>query len=306
MDNVIVIVGPTASGKTKISIELAKLIGGEIISADSMQVYKYMDIGTAKPTLEERQGIEHYLIDVVYPDDEFNVVKFQKLALEYIEHILRKGKIPIVAGGTGLYINSLIYNIKFSESATDWKLREELNKIALTKGSKYLHDMLKEIDPEAAAKIHYNNTKRIIRAIEVYRTTNKPITYHQKMSRLEPPKYNFILVGLTMDRELLYDRINKRVDDMLNKGLVDEVKKLIDMGYHEKLQSMQGLGYKELFWYFKGKTTLEESIYFLKRNTRHYAKRQITWFKQNKDINWIDIDENTDINDITNQIINFI
>jgi len=306
MDNVIVIVGPTASGKTKVSIELAKLIEGEIISADSMQVYKYMDIGTAKPTMEERQGIEHYLIDEVYPDEEFNVVKFQKLALQYIEHILKKGKTPIVTGGTGLYINSLIYNIKFSESVTDWKLREELNEMALTKGSKYLHDMLREIDPEAAARIHYNNTKRIIRAIEVFKTTNKTITYHQEMSRLEPPKYNFILFGLTMDRKLLYDRINKRVDDMLDRGLVNEVKKLIEMGYHEKLQSMQGLGYKEFFWYYSGRTTLEESVYFLKRNTRHYAKRQITWFRKNNDIKWINIDEDTEINQITSQIINFI
>lgn len=306
MDNVIVIVGPTASGKTKVSIELAKLIEGEIISADSMQVYKYMDIGTAKPTMEERQGIKHYLIDEVYPDEEFNVVKFQKLALQYIEHILKKGKTPIVTGGTGLYINSLIYNIKFSESVTDWKLREELNKMALTKGSKYLHDMLREIDPEAAARIHYNNTKRIIRAIEVFKTTNKTITYHQEISRLEPPKYNFILFGLTMDRKLLYDRINKRVDDMLDRGLVNEVKNLIEMGYHEKLQSMQGLGYKEFFWYYSGRTTLEESVYFLKRNTRHYAKRQITWFRKNNDIKWINIDEDTKINQITSQIVNFI
>ncbi|NMB95436.1 MAG: tRNA (adenosine(37)-N6)-dimethylallyltransferase MiaA, partial [Clostridiaceae bacterium] len=303
---VIVIVGPTASGKTKVSIELAKLINGEIISADSMQVYKYMDIGTAKPSIVEREGIEHFLIDEVFPDEEFNVVKFQKLAFEYIENILKKGKAPIVVGGTGLYINSLIYNIKFSESATDLKLREKLNKIALEKGSKYLHDRLKEIDPEAAARIPFNNTKRIIRAIEVFKTTNKTITYHQEMSRLEPPKYNYLLFGLSMDRELLYNRINKRVDYMLEKGLINEVKKLIDMGYHEKLTSMQGLGYKEFFWYFNGRTTLDESVYFLKRDTRHYAKRQITWFKRNKDIRWIDMNGNKDINEITKQIKNFI
>lgn len=306
MDNVIVIVGPTASGKTKVSIELAKLINGEIISADSMQVYKYMDIGTAKPTVEEREGIEHYLIDEVFPDEEFNVVRFQELAYKYIEHILQKKKTPVIAGGTGLYINSLIYNIKFAESTQDWSLREKLNKIASEKGGKYLHDKLKEIDPEAAERIHENNVKRIIRAIEVYKTTNKTITYHQEMSRLEPPKYNYLLFGLTMDRELLYDRINKRVDLMLEQGLVNEVKKLIDLGYSEKLTSMQGLGYKEFFWYFNGKTTLEESVYILKRDTRRYAKRQMTWFRRNKDIRWINIDENVSSNEVVKKIINFI
>lgn len=304
MDKVIVIVGPTASGKTKMSIELAKQINGEIISADSMQIYKYMDIGTAKPTLEERQGIRHYLIDEVTPADEFSVARFQGLALKYIEEIINKNKIPIVVGGTGLYINSLIYNIKFTEINTDWELRKKLQEVAREKGNEYLHSELRKIDPEAAEKIHVNDTRRIVRALEVYYITNKPISYYQKISRSEPPKYKFILFGIRMDREKLYNRINKRVDEMIEKGLVDEVKRLLEMGYDKCSIAMQGLGYKEILWYLKGEANLSEVIELLKRDTRRYAKRQMTWFNSIKDIIWLDI--NDDYTEAIKKIIDYI
>lgn len=304
MDKVIVIVGPTASGKTKMSIELAKQINGEIISADSMQIYKYMDIGTAKPTLEERQGIRHYLIDEVTPADEFSVARFQGLALKYIEEIISKNKIPIVVGGTGLYINSLIYNIKFTEINTDWELRKKLQEVAREKGNEYLHSELRKIDPEAAEKIHVNDTRRIVRALEVYYITNKPISYYQKISRSEPPKYKFILFGIRMDREKLYNRINKRVDEMIEKGLVDEVKRLLEMGYDKCSIAMQGLGYKEILWYLKGEANLSEVIELLKRDTRRYAKRQMTWFNSIKDIIWLDI--NDDYTEAIKKIIDYI
>jgi len=291
MGNVIVIVGPTASGKTKISIELAKDIKGEIISADSMQVYKYMDIGTAKADEKERAGIRHYLIDEVYPDEEFSVARFQQLALKYIDEILQKGKVPIVVGGTGLYINSLIYNINFSETISDWELREKLKKEAEEKGNEYLHQKLREIDPEAASRIHVNDVKRIIRAIEVFKYTNKPISYHQEISRLNPPKHKFLIIGLTMDRKKLYDRINRRVDLMLERGLVDEVKKLASMGYDKNSVAMQGLGYKEILAYLRGEMSLEDAIYILKRDTRRYAKRQMTWFRRIENVHWIDLDK---------------
>ncbi|HHV99478.1 MAG TPA: tRNA (adenosine(37)-N6)-dimethylallyltransferase MiaA [Clostridiaceae bacterium] len=291
MHNVIVIFGPTASGKTRLSIELAKEIGGEIISADSMQIYKFMDIGTAKPSKEEMDGIKHYMIDEVYPDEEFSVAKYKKLALEYIKEIISKGKIPIIIGGTGLYINSLIYNIDFSEVETDWDLRNKLKKEADEKGNAYLHDKLKAIDPDAAQKIHVNDVKRIIRAIEVYESTGKTISHLQKVSRLKPPEYNYIKIGLTMDRAKLYDRINKRVDVMLENGLVDEVKKLVELGYDKNAIAMQGLGYKEILAYLRGECTLAEAVEILKRETRRYAKRQITWFKRIKDVFWIDMDK---------------
>jgi len=291
LDNVIVIIGPTASGKTKLAIEIAKRTNGEIISADSMQVYKYMDIGTAKPDEKEREGIKHYLIDEVAPDEEFSVARFQELSLKYIDEILNKGKIPIVAGGTGLYINSLIYNLEFSDTICDWELRKKLADEAKEKGNEYLHNKLREIDPKAAENIHMNNVKRVIRAIEVYTHTNKPISVHQEESRKNPPKHNFILIGITMDREKLYDRINKRVDMMLENGLVREVEKLIEMGYDKSTIAMQGLGYKEILSYLKGEITLEEAAEILKRDTRRYAKRQMTWFKRIENVYWINKDE---------------
>jgi tRNA dimethylallyltransferase len=250
--SVIVIAGPTASGKTKLAVDLAKKINGEIISADSMQVYKYMDIGTAKPDKEEMSGIRHYLIDEIYPDEEFSVARFQELAMKYISQILSNGKVPIIAGGTGLYINSLLYNINFSETISDWALREQLEKEAEEKGNKFIHDKLAAIDPEAAARLHENDRKRVIRAIEVYTHTNMPISQHQQLSRLNPPPYNYIVFGLRMDRERLYERINRRVDLMLENGLIDEVKKLRELGYDKGATAMQGLGYKEILSYLDG------------------------------------------------------
>jgi len=291
LDNVVVIIGPTASGKTKLSIELAKIVDGEIVSADSMQIYKYMDIGTAKPDEKEREGIKHYLIDEVNPDEEFSVARFKELALQYINEIIKKGKVPIVTGGTGLYINSLIYNLQFSDTICDWDLRDKLAKEAVEKGNEYIHNMLKEIDPVAAQKIHKNNVKRVIRAIEVYNYTKKPISVHQEESRRNPPKQNFILIGITMDRQKLYDRINKRVDLMLENGLVKEVEKLVEMGYDKSTIAMQGLGYKEILAYLKKEITLDEAIEILKRDTRRYAKRQITWFKKLENVCWINMDE---------------
>lgn len=291
MDNVIVILGPTASGKTKISIELAAQINGEIISADSMQVYKYMDIGTAKPDEDERRGIKHYLIDEITPDEEFSVAKYKELASGYIMKIISEGKIPVVAGGTGLYISSLIENIEFSETICDWELRESLQKEAREKGNEYLHNKLKKIDPVAAEKIHMNNVKRVIRAIEVYTHTKKPISLHQEESKKNPPEYNYIVFGLTMDREKLYDRINKRVDLMLEKGLVGEVENLIKLGYDKSAIAMQAIGYKEILAYLAGEISYEEAVYIIKRDTRHYAKRQMTWFKRMDNVIWINVDE---------------
>ncbi|MDP4092759.1 MAG: tRNA (adenosine(37)-N6)-dimethylallyltransferase MiaA [Bacillota bacterium] len=294
MKNVVIILGPTASGKTKLSIEIAKLAGGEIISADSMQIYKYMDIGTAKPDMEEREGIRHYLMDEVYPDEEFSVARYQETALKYIKEIQSKNKLPIIVGGTGLYINSLIYNINFTETISDWKLREELKAEAEEKGNQYLHDKLQSIDPEAAAKIHVNDLKRIIRAIEVYEYTKQPISYHQEVSRQNPPEYNYILIGLNVDRKILYERIEKRVDLMLEKGLIDEVKKLVAMGYDKNTIAMQGIGYKEVLQYIRGEKPLDEVVYILKRDTRHYAKRQMTWFRRIPGVHWVDSDGNSE------------
>ncbi len=290
MKNVIIILGPTASGKTSLSIELAKKANGEIISADSMQIYKYMDIGTAKPDEEEQSGIKHYLIDEVNPDEEFSVARFKELALSYIKEIQDRGKLPIIAGGTGLYINSLIYNINFSETISDWELREKLKQEAEEKGNQFLHERLSDVDPAAASKIHVNDLKRIIRALEVYEYTKKPISYHQEVSKSVPPEYNFIIIGLTMDRERLYDRINKRVDLMLEKGLIEEVKKLVSLGYDKNTIAMQGLGYKEILQYIRGEKLLDEVIYILQRDTRHYAKRQMTWFQRIPGVHWVNVD----------------
>lgn len=302
MEPVIVIVGPTASGKTKLSIELAKELNGEIISADSMQVYKYMDIGTAKPDIDEMAGIKHYLIDEISPDEEFSVAKYRELATKYIYEILNKGKRPIVAGGTGLYINSLVYNINFSETISDWDYRDELKREAIENGNHYIYNKLKEIDPEAAGKIHENDIKRIIRALEVFKHTNNTITFHNKQSRLEPAQFRFIVFGIDMERDKLYKRIDTRVDKMFEMGLPDEVRKLAAMGYDRKSIAMQGLGYKELFCYMRGEATLKEAIEVIKRGSRRYAKRQLTWFRRMEDIKWLKVDENMDYQELVKNI----
>jgi len=287
MNKVIVIAGPTASGKTDLAIKLAHEINGEIISADSMQIYRGMDIGTAKPTMEERQGIPHYLIDIVDPDEEYSVAHFQRDAKNCIREILNSGKVPIVAGGTGLYINSLVYNINFSETTADWEYRKQLEEIARDKGPEELHRFLQKVDPVSAEKIHPNNIKRVIRALEVFKTTGKPISQHQLESRTEKPEYEFKIFGLEMDRKILYERINKRVDKMMEMGLYEEVEGLLEK-YSPDLVSLQGIGYKEIISAIKGEYSLEEAVEKIKLNTRHLAKRQITWFKKTENLRWID------------------
>ncbi|NLK67769.1 MAG: tRNA (adenosine(37)-N6)-dimethylallyltransferase MiaA [Clostridiaceae bacterium] len=284
---VVVIAGPTASGKTEFAVNLAQTINGEVISADSMQIYRYMDIGTAKPSKEEMMGIVHHMIDIVDPDEDYSVALYKNMAENCIEDIISRGKIPIIAGGTGLYINSLIYNIKFSKTIKNEEFRKKMNDIAASEGPEVLHSMLQKVDPESASKIHCNNIKRVIRALEVYEFTNKPMSQHQKKSRMEPPKYNYLVYVLNRDRGALYDRIDKRVDKMLKMGLVEEVRKLLDMGYKPDSTALQGLGYKEIIYYLKNELSFEEAIHILKRDTRHYAKRQITWFKAIKEATWL-------------------
>ncbi len=303
-NKVIVIVGPTAVGKTRVSIELAKRIGGEIISADSMQVYRYMDIGTAKPTLDEMEGIKHYLIDVVHPKDEFNAAKYRDMALECIREVTGKNKIPIIVGGTGLYVSTVVDNIEFSETIADKEYREKLQETADNLGTGILYEQLRQVDSKAAEKIHPNDTRRIIRALEVYKFTGKPISYHQKVSRRNPPEYDFIIIGLTMDRAKLYERINLRVDKMVAEGLEDEVRGLVDLGVDFKDTSMQGLGYKEMAQYCLGTKSREEVIETIKRDSRRYAKRQLTWFRRDERILWIDAD--AQLETILKKILNYL
>ena len=284
---VIVIVGPTASGKTALSIELAKRINGEIVSCDSMQIYKDMDIGSAKPTLEEMQGIKHYMIDVVKPDERFSVAEYKKQAEKAIEEILSKGKIPIVIGGTGLYADSLIYSIEYPEIEFDLKYRNKLEKKANTQeGLIELYNEAKRIDEEAIKKISENDKKRIIRILEIFHSTRKTKTQLEIESRRNEVKYDYRVFAIDMNREILYDRINKRVDIMIENGLIQEVKNLLNK-YGSFPTAMQGLGYKEVVEYFDGKLTKEEMIEKIKQETRRYAKRQLTWFRKNKQTIWI-------------------
>ncbi len=286
----VIITGPTASGKTALSIELAKQIGGEIISADSMQVYRHMDIGSAKVTKEEMDGVPHHLIDVLEPSEEFNVVRFQEMARKAMEEIYERGKIPIIAGGTGFYIQALLYDIDFTETDENNSIREELEQKARTEGASALHAMLKEIDPESAEAIHENNVKRVIRAIEFYRQTGKKISDHNRQEREKSSPYQFLYYVIDLPRELLYSRIEQRVDQMIEQGLVEEVKALQDMGCTRDMVSMQGLGYKEILDYLNGQLTLDEAVYVLKRDTRHFAKRQLTWFRRERDVRWLELE----------------
>lgn len=287
----IILTGPTAVGKTELSIKLAKAISGEIVSADSMQVYRYMDVGSAKVTTEEMDGVPHHLIDVLEPTEEFNVVTFQKLAKEAMAGIYERGHIPIIAGGTGFYIQALLYDIDFTENDGDTAIRSELEQLAKEKGPEYLHSMLQEFDPESAEAIHANNVKRVIRAIEFYRQTGEKISVHNEAEKAKESPYQFLYYVLNTDRPVLYERIDRRVDIMLEQGLVDEVKKLAEMGCTKGMVSMQGLGYKEILDYLEGNCTLEEAVYILKRDTRHFAKRQITWFKRERDVRWLNLPE---------------
>lgn len=285
----VVLTGPTAVGKTDLSIQLAKRINGAILSADSMQVYKYMDIGSAKVRPEEMQGIKHYLIDEFMPDEEFHVVRFQEYARRYLENIYRQGQIPIVVGGTGFYIQALLYDIDFTEQACDSQYRKQLEALAREKGSAYLHQLLMRRDPKAAEQIHPNNTKRIIRALEFYEESGGSlISEHNERERQKESPYQFAYFVLTDDRATLYQRIDARVDAMLSAGLIEEVRQLAGRGYTKEMVSMQGLGYKEILRYLEGELTLDETVYIIKRDTRHFAKRQLTWFKRERDVVWLD------------------
>ena len=300
----IVIAGPTACGKTDLSINLAEKIGGEIISGDSMQVYKLMDIGTAKPTAEETRGIPHFLIDELYPDEEYNVMIFQKKAKEYRKERYDRGHIPIIVGGTGFYINALVYDNDFTEEESS-SIRDELYRIAETEGKEKLHDMLADIDVEYAKSIHPNNVKRVARAIEYYRLTGEKMSEHNKSAKEKESPYNTAFFVLNMDRQKLYERIDMRVDIMMENGLENEVRKLIDMGYSPELVSMQGLGYKEFIPYFNGEISLEKAVDDIKKYTRHFAKRQLTWFRRQTEGIWIDMTDG-DKEKALSQIINEI
>lgn len=292
---VYVIGGPTASGKSKLAVELAKRVNGEIISADSMQIYKEMNIGTAKVNKEEMQGVQHYLVDFVSPDERYSVSNFKKDAEKAIEEILEKGKTPIVVGGTGLYIDSLIYGIEFQNEEVDLEYREKLNKIADEKGLESLYKKAQEIDPEAMKKISINDRKRIIRVLEIYHKTGKTKTEQELQSRKNEVKYEYKVFAITMDREKLYERIEKRIDFMIEQGLIEEVKQILEK-YHTFPTAMQGLGYKEVVEYLEGSCTKEEMIEKIKKETRHYAKRQLTWFRKNKETIWLDGEKSTDEN----------
>lgn len=301
----IVIAGPTACGKTSLSIKLAKLIDAEIISGDSMQVYKYMDIGTAKATLDEMEDIKHYMIDELYPDEEFNVMVFQKKAKEYIKEIYKKNKVPILCGGTGFYINALVNDNNFMETNNNYELRNKLYKFAEEQGAEALHKRLKEIDPVSAKVIHYNNVKRVARAIEFFELTKTPISKHNEEEKKKTSPYNTAFIIINMDRQKLYARIEKRIDIMVENGLIEEVKKLLDMGYSENLVSMQGIGYKEIIPYVKGEISLENAITELKKATRHFAKRQITWFKRQTEGLWVDLSEKSE-KEVLDMIVDYI
>lgn len=284
----IILAGPTAVGKTAASIHLAKAIGAEVISADSMQVYRHMDIGSAKIRKEEMEGVPHYLIDVLEPEEEFNVVRFQQMAKAAAEEIYAKGKIPLVAGGTGFYIQALLYDIDFTENDGDSSFRRELEKTAEEKGGEYLHALLQEADPEAALQIHPHNIKRMIRALEFHHQTGGKISEHNETEREKESPYNFAYFVLTDDRSCLYDRIDRRVDLMMEEGLLDEVRFLKERGVRRDSTAMQGLGYKELYAFLDGEYPLEEAVRIIKRDTRHFAKRQLTWFKRERDVIWAD------------------
>lgn len=303
-EQLLVIVGPTAVGKTALSIDLAKKLSGEIISGDSMQVYKGMDIGTAKITEKEMESIPHYLIDIIYPHESFSVADFQHKARTLITEINHRGKLPMIVGGTGLYVQSVIYEYQFSEAQKDHSLRVELEEYAEEYGNEALHQRLKSIDPITAERLHPNDVKRVIRAIEIYELTGKPMAEFQQRAPESP--YELCLLGLTMERSVLYDRINHRVDLMMEQGLVDEVKRLLEEGYHKNLQSMQGIGYKEMVEYLEGTISLDEAVELIKKNSRNFAKRQLTWFRSMKDIAWLDMTNPGDRKELVENIRTFV
>lgn len=296
----IILTGPTAVGKTELSIKLAKEVGGEIISADSMQVYKRMDIGTAKIRPEEMDGVPHHLIDILEPTEDFNIYLFQKYAKDAMKQIYERGNIPIIVGGTGFYIQSIIYDIEFNDednAGTESAYRKELNDFYEKNGASKLHDLLRNVDPFSADNIHENNVKRVIRALEFYKENSYPISKHNEEQRLKESPYNFAYFVLNQSRDVLYERIEKRIDMMIKDDLVDEVKSLLEYGCTPDMVSMQGLGYKEIIPYINGKCSLEDAIYILKRDTRHFAKRQLTWFRRERDVIWVDKDKITTVDE---------
>ncbi|GAB6157512.1 tRNA (adenosine(37)-N6)-dimethylallyltransferase MiaA [Desulfotomaculum varum] len=297
----VVIVGPTAAGKTDVAIELSKLVRGEVISADSMLVYRGMDIGTAKPTLAERQGIPHHLIDIVDPDQEFSVAMFQRAAEELIREITDRGNLPLLVGGTGLYVRSVIDHYDFTPATGNSELREQLKQQAARVGNQAMHRQLAAVDPVTAQKLHPNDIRRVIRALEVYYQTGKPISEYQYVQKNNSPKYRCLMFGLTMDRQLLYQRIEQRVDLMLQKGLVEEVRQLMER-YDAWGTALQGLGYKEIIACLKGECTLAEAVELIKRNTRRFAKRQLTWFRADKRIHWLRLEDYSNKSELAREI----
>lgn len=283
----IVLTGPTAAGKSQLSIRLAKEINGEIISADSMQVYRYMDVGSAKITPEEMEGVPHFLVDEISPFDEFNVVVFQKKAKQYVKEIQERGHVPILVGGTGFYVQALLYDVDFTENRENEEIRRELTEYEREHGPEALHQMLREVDEASAREIHPNNVKRVLRAIEFYRLTGEPISRHNERERDKESPYQFVYFVLEEKRDVLYEKIDARVDQMLAQGLVEEVERLRKMGCTRSMVSMQGLGYKEMLEYLEGEISLDEAIYKIKRDTRHFAKRQMTWFRRERDVTYV-------------------
>ena len=304
MTPLIILTGPTAVGKTDLSIQLAKAVDAEIVSADSMQIYKYMDIGSAKVTEEEMQGVKHYLVDEIEPDMPFSVSEYKRMAEEYIDEISSRGKNVIVTGGTGLYLNSLIYDMDFGKSDANQELREELNKELEENGPAYMYEKLVSLDKDAAERIHPNNIKRVIRAIEVAMSGEKMNDFSKDLRYNK--KYRPIIIVLNRDRQALYDRINLRVDIMLKNGLIEEVKGLLEKGYTKDMISMQGIGYKEIIKYFDGEYTLEEAIEIIKRDSRRYAKRQLTWFRRYEDAKWFEIDKFDSAEELKDAVVSYV
>lgn len=306
MEKICILVGPTAIGKTDLSVTLARNICAEIISADSAQVYKYMDIGTAKISKEEMQGVKHYMVNEVSPDQPFSVAEFRRRAEKYITLISGEGKLPLIVGGTGLYINSLLNNLDFTSSFRDEAFRNEMQEIAASKGNVFLHQLLEHKDPISYSKLYPNDLRRVIRALEVHKCTGKPISYFQEESKKIPPKYEFCYIGLLMNRKNLYERIDKRVDIMVSNGLIDEVKNLLSAGYDRSLVSMQALGYKEIARYLEGEITLESAIELIKKGSRNYAKRQLTWFRNDNRVFWMNTDSYHRKSDLQENIIRYV
>lgn len=305
-ENLFILMGPTAVGKTSLSIKLAKELNGEIISADSMQIYKYMDIGTAKVTESEMDGIIHHMVDIIEPDKSFSVSNYKDLTSQLISEINNRKKLPIVVGGTGLYINSLTYNLNFSSVAPDEKIRSRLELLGDQYGNEYLHEMLSMVDKESAERISIKDRKRIIRALEIYEITGSTMTEYNKNFRSLNTDYNLVMVCLNMERSKLYENINKRVDIMIEMGLIDEVKKILSMGYNKDLVSLQGIGYKEIIQYLENEISLADAIEKIKQGSRNYAKRQLTWFRRDNRIKWVDVDDFKSINELSYEIKDYV